>query len=143
VDTNPSEIEVLNICMLPFLDSPGDHGAFIIDISTRLLLGKFCYKVCRPVNRRLIMSQQSSVDESNRILCEQYALHQIIEHLDAVDKMTRYCSFPSPNFLWAMLIKLYWQMTEIRVHAEKSAERFSVPIAIIAQQCKCGTIKYI
>jgi hypothetical protein len=45
------EIEVLNVCMLPFLDSPGDHRAFIIDISTRLLLGEFCYKVCRPISR--------------------------------------------------------------------------------------------
>ena len=38
-----SEIEILNMCMLPFLDSPGDHQAFIIDISTRLLLGEFRY----------------------------------------------------------------------------------------------------
>ena len=39
------EIEVLNVCMLPFLDSPGNHHAFIIDISTRSLLGEFWYKV--------------------------------------------------------------------------------------------------
>jgi hypothetical protein len=35
------EIVVLNVCMLPFLDSPGDHRALIIDISTRSLLGEF------------------------------------------------------------------------------------------------------
>jgi hypothetical protein len=35
------EIEVLNVCMLPFLDSPGDYRAFIIEISTRSLLGAF------------------------------------------------------------------------------------------------------
>ena len=35
------EIEVLNVCMLPFLDSPGDHCAFIIDISTRPFLASF------------------------------------------------------------------------------------------------------
>ncbi len=62
-----SEIEVLNVCMLPFLDSPGDHRAFIIDISTRSLLGEFRYKVCHPVSRCLITSQQCSVDEYNRI----------------------------------------------------------------------------
>jgi hypothetical protein len=33
-----SEIEVMSICMLPFLNCPGDHQAFIIDVSTRLLL---------------------------------------------------------------------------------------------------------
>jgi hypothetical protein len=57
------EIEVLNERMLPFLDSPGDHRAFIIDISTRLLLGEFWYKVCRPISRRLITSLQGSVNK--------------------------------------------------------------------------------
>jgi hypothetical protein len=63
-----SEIEVLNVCMLPFLDSPGNHCTFITDISTRSLLGEFRYKVCHPVSRRLITSHQCSVDEYNRIV---------------------------------------------------------------------------
>jgi hypothetical protein len=75
--------------MLPFLDSPGDPRAFIIDISTRSLLGEFRYKVCHPVSRCLIMSYQSLVDEYNRIVQEQFAQHRIVERLDAVDKMTR------------------------------------------------------
>jgi hypothetical protein len=102
-----SEIEILNVCMLPFLDSPGDHRAFTIDISTRSLLGEFHYKVCRPVSRPLIMSQQRSVDKYNRIVQEQFAWHRIVERLEAVDNMTCYCGFPSPNFLRAMTIKLY------------------------------------
>jgi hypothetical protein len=102
-----SEIEVMNICMLPFLDCPGGHRAFIINVSTRLLLGEFCYKICRPVSHRLITSQQSLVNKYNRIVREQFARHRIVKHLDAVDKMTRYCGFPSPNFLQAMIIKLY------------------------------------
>ncbi len=84
------EIEVLNVYMLPFLDSPGDHRAFIIDISTRSLLGEFRYKVYRPISRRLITSQQRSVDEYNRIVKEQFDRHRIVIRLDAVDKMTRY-----------------------------------------------------
>ncbi len=64
------EIEVLHVCLLPFLDS--NHRAFIIDISTRSLLGKYRYKVCRPVSHRLIMLQQGSVDEYNRIIREQF-----------------------------------------------------------------------
>jgi hypothetical protein len=92
------EIEALNVCMLPLLDSPGDHQAFIIDISTRLLLGEFCYKVCCPISHCLITSQQSSVNEYNRIVHKQFDQHRIVEHLDAVNNMTRYCGFPSPNF---------------------------------------------
>ena len=32
--------------------------------------------------------------------------------------MTRYCGYPSPKWLRSMIIKLYKQMTEIRVHAD-------------------------
>jgi hypothetical protein len=112
--------------MLPFLDSPGDHRVFIIDISTRLLLGEFCYKVCCPISHCLITPQQSSVDEYNRIVHKQFDQHWIIERLNAVDKMTCYCGFPSPNFLQAMIIKLYRQMrqmAEIRVLAEKKCRK--------------------
>ena len=104
-----------------------DHRAFIINISTRSLLGEFRYKVCRPISRHLIMSQQGSADEYNRIVHEQFDQHRIVERLDAVDKMTRYCGFPAPNFLRAMIIKLYRQMTEIRIHAEKKCGKILRP----------------
>ncbi len=41
--------------------------------------------------------------------------------------MTRYCGLPTPNFLRAMIIKLYSQMTEIRVHAEKKCRKILRP----------------
>jgi hypothetical protein len=41
--------------------------------------------------------------------------------------MTRYSGFLSPNFLLAMIIKLYWQMTEIRIHAEKKCRKILHP----------------
>jgi len=113
--------------MLPFLDSPDNHRAFIINISTRKLLGEFWYKVCRPISRRLIMSQQGSVDQYNRIVHEQFNQQGIVECLEAVDKISRYCGFPTPNFLRTMIIKLYRQMTEIRIHAEKKCQKILQP----------------
>jgi hypothetical protein len=56
------EIKINNLGMLSFAESPGDQRLFIIDISTCSLLGEFRYKVCRPVSRRLVTSQQQSVD---------------------------------------------------------------------------------
>ena len=56
------EIEIVNLGMLPFVESPGDHRSFIIDISIRSLLREFRYKICRPVSRRLVTSQQQSVN---------------------------------------------------------------------------------
>jgi len=89
------------------------------DISTLSLLGEFQFKICQQVSRWLVTSQQASVRRYNETICEQFAIHRILERLDAVDKMTHYCGYPSPGWLCAMIIKLYKQMTEIRVHAEK------------------------
>ena len=41
--------------------------------------------------------------------------------------MTRYCGYPSPGWLRAMIIKLYRQMTEIRVNAKKKCRKILRP----------------
>jgi hypothetical protein len=120
-------IEIVQLGMLSFVESPGDHRSFIIKVSTCLLLGDFRYKVCQPVSRRLVTSQQQSVDRYNQIVQEQFNTHQIVKRLNAVDKMTWYCRYPSPNWLRAMIIKLYKQMSEIRVHAEKNCQKILWP----------------
>ena len=50
-----------------------------------------------------------------------------MERLDAVDRMMRYCGNPSPGWLRAMIIKLYKQMKEIRVHTEKKFRKILRP----------------
>jgi hypothetical protein len=73
------------------------------------------------------MSQTDSVRRYNEIVQEQFKIHRIVERLDAVDKMTCYCGYPSPGWLRAMIIKLYKQMTEIGVHAEKKCRKILRP----------------
>ena len=121
------EIEIVNLCMLTFAESPGDHRSLCFDISTRSLLGEYRFKICRPVSRRLVTSQQDSVTRYNQIVIDQFEIHRILERMDAVDKMTRYCGYPSPCWLHAMITKLYKQMTEIRVHAEKKCRKILRP----------------
>ncbi len=118
---------IVNLSMLTFADSPGDHRRLCFDISTRSLLGEFKHKIYRPVSRRLVISQQSSVKRYNKIVCKQFNLHHIVERMEAVDKMTRYCGYPSPGWLRAMIIKMYKQMTEIRVHAKKNCRKVLRP----------------
>jgi hypothetical protein len=113
--------------MLSFMESPGDHRSFIIDISTRLLLGEFRFKVCRPISRCLVTSQQQSVNRYNKIVRDQFNTHHIVERMNAIDKMARYCGYPSSPWLRAMITKLYKQMTEIRVHAEKDCRKILQP----------------
>ncbi len=47
--------------------------------------------------------------------------------MDAVDKMTKYCGNPSPRWLRLMIIKLYKQMTKIRIHTEKRCRNILRP----------------
>jgi hypothetical protein len=117
------EVEIVNLCMLTFAESLSDHRSLCFDISTRSLLGEFRYKICWPVSWRLVTSQLSSVKQYNEIVREQFKIHCIVERLDAVNKMTRYCGYPSPGWLRTMIIRLYKQMTEIRVHAKKRCRK--------------------
>jgi hypothetical protein len=41
--------------------------------------------------------------------------------------MTQYCGYPPPPWLHSMIIKLYKQMTEIRVHAKKHCRKILKP----------------
>jgi hypothetical protein len=113
------EVEIVNLAMLTFAESPGDHCSFILDVSMHSLLGVHRYKVCHSVSRRLVISQESSVKRYNAIIREQFKIHRIEEHLNAVNNMTRYCGYPLPPWLRSMIIKLYRQMTETRIHDKK------------------------
>ncbi len=121
------DIEIVNIAMLNFAESPGDHRSLILDVSTQSLLGIYRYKICRPVSRGLVTSQVSSVQRYNEILREQFSIHRIEEQMTAVNNMTGYCGYPSPPWLCSMIIKLYKQMTEIRVHAKKKCRKILSP----------------
>ncbi len=99
----------------------------LFDISTGSLLGKFRDKVCHPVSRRLVTLQVDSVKRYNETVRDQFEVHRIVERMDAVDKMTKYCGNPSPQWLCLMIIKLYKQMTKIRIHAEKGYRKILRP----------------
>jgi hypothetical protein len=117
------EVKIVNLTMLTFVESPGDHQLFALDVSTQSLLGLYRYKVCRLASHRLITSQETSVKRYNAIIREQFEIHRIEEWLNAVDNMMQYCGYPSPRWLHLMIIKLYKQMMEIRIHAEKNCRK--------------------
>ncbi len=92
--------------MLNFAESPGDHRSLLFDVSMHSLLGEFRYKICHPVSRQLVTSQADAVRRYNKIVREQFEIHRIVERMDAVDKMMRYCRYPAPRWLRVMIIKL-------------------------------------
>jgi hypothetical protein len=133
------EVEIVNLSMLNFAESPSNHRSLLFDISTRSLLGEFRYKVCCPVSCRLVTSQADSVKRYNKIVRDQFKVHRIVERIDTVDKMTKYCGNPSPRWLCLMIIKLYKQMTKIRIHAEKRCRKILRSESNFSPTVKKGT----
>jgi hypothetical protein len=84
------EVEIVNLAMLNFAESPRNHRSFILDVSPRSLLSVYQYKICWQLSRRLVTSQGGSVRRYNKIIREQFSIHRIEQCMNAVDNMTRY-----------------------------------------------------
>ena len=121
------EIEIVNLFMLNFADSPGDHRSLILDVSTCSMFGEKLNKICKPVSRRLITSQRLSVMRYNKIVQEQCIIHQIQEQMYAIDRLTSYYGYPVPKWLEVRMVKVHSQLTEIRQHAEKKCRKIQTP----------------
>ncbi len=57
------EVEIVNLSMLTFAECPGDPQSFILEVSTRSLLGVYRYKVCQPVSQQLVILQRIVCDK--------------------------------------------------------------------------------
>jgi len=40
------ELEILNLCMLNYVDCPGDHRSLLLDVITRSMIGEFLNTIC-------------------------------------------------------------------------------------------------
>ena len=109
--------------MLPFINSPGEHRARGIKVSTRFIIGDHLHKIDRPEGRRLVMCQHKAVNRYNNIVEEHFKIHRMEELMNALDNLIVICGRPGPMWLKSMIIKLYKQMDEIRIHGEKKCRK--------------------
>ena len=123
------DVEIKVFCVLSVLDSTCDHRSWLLAVTTRSMLGYELLKIVRPPGRRLVTTQPRSVKTYTEIVKNQFLLHRIPERMDAVDKLSRICGTPTSPWLRSMMIKLYQQMDEIRVHTEKKCRKFITPAA--------------
>ena len=84
---------------------------------------------CKTPGRRLVSTQPRSVTTYNKTVKQQFRLHRIPERMDVVDRLSRICDTPTSPWLKSMMVKLYQQIEEIRVHAEKKCRDFLTPAA--------------
>ena len=62
-----------------------DHRGMVFDVTTRLLLGKYKARVEKAGCRRLISSNQGSVDRYNKLVEDQVKRHKLRKKLDELD----------------------------------------------------------
>ena len=83
------EIEIIYFCMLPFANSPGDQRVWMIEMTTRSVVGKDLYKIDRSVVRTLVNIKPHTAKRCNEIVEKQFKIHRIEERMNAVDNLTQ------------------------------------------------------
>ena len=101
------DIEATAFCMLGFMESPGDHRSWLIEVTTTSMLGKDLLKIVRPPGRRLVTTQPKSVRKYNEIVEQQFQIHRIPDRMDVVENLSIICGKPTPPWLRSMMIKLF------------------------------------
>jgi len=123
------DVEVTVFCMLSFMKSPGDHRGWIIEVTTRSMLGKDLLRITRTPGRKLVSTQPRSVKRYNESVEKQFLLHRIPQRMDAVENLSRICGSLTSPWLKNMMLNLYRQMDEVRIYAEKKCRGFMIPAA--------------
>ena len=70
--------------MLGFMESPGDHRSWLVECTTRSMLGEDLLKIVRPPGRKPVTTQPKYVKRYNEIVEQQFQIHRITERMDAV-----------------------------------------------------------
>lgn len=112
------DVEIANICAMPIGYGVGDHRSFILDISTRSIVGLHPQPVKRPSARRLNTKIPNCSDTYISILENQLLQHKIIPKLDTLRR------HPLPNTqLQATLDSIDQTVSQLMLHAEKSCRK--------------------
>ena len=61
------DVEITSFCVLSFLDGTGDHRSWLLEVTTRSMIGRELLKIVRPPDRRLVSTQPKSVKTYNQI----------------------------------------------------------------------------
>ena len=63
--------------MLPFVNNPGDHRIWTVEVSTRFIIEEHLFNMDHPTGRRLGMGQPKAANRYTGIVVEQFKIHRI------------------------------------------------------------------
>ena len=96
----------------------GDHRAFILDITTRSLVGHNPQPIKRPTARRLNTRIPGCADTYNFILEKQVTQHRIITQLNAIHQQGR-----STDQIQQKLDTIDKKLAQLMHHVEKNCQK--------------------
>ena len=99
------DMEVPTFYMLHFINSPGDHRAWVINVSTHFIIGELLHVIDHPARRRLVMRRPKVFNIFNEILEEEFKMHRIEERINVIDNLTMMYGRPGPMRLRSMIIE--------------------------------------
>jgi hypothetical protein len=112
------DIEIRNICAMPIGYGVGDHRAFILDVSTRSLVGLNPQPIKRPTARRLNTKIPHCADRYNNILERHIIYHKLIPKLNEAHQ----CG-GTPETLQAKLDAIDQTSTQLMRNSEKQCRK--------------------
>ena len=121
------DVDITAYMMLSFHESPGDHRAYIFEITSLSMFGEFSYKIQRGNARRLTMANERAVRSYNSIKMEQFKRHNIEQRQCELRILSEASSAGLSDELKRKWQLLHKQVDEIHIHAEKRCRDLKFP----------------
>ena len=116
-------LEVTQLLLLPWISSVGDHRSWIVEFTTRSMLGPYLLCVQKTLGRRLVTTNYKSLMKNNAIVKVKFEKHKILPCLNLLIKMSdKYCGSP-PEWLVIKIQKFHREMDQLRLHAERKCRK--------------------
>ena len=99
-------LEITQLIMFPFMESVGDHRSWIVEFTTRSVLGVNLVKIQRSVGRRLVSTNEKATSRYNELVRKLFEQHNIVGRMkDLLCKSETYC-FPGPEILSGRVVRV-------------------------------------
>ena len=92
-------LEVTQLLQLPHISSIGDHKTWIVEITTRSMLGCNLLKIQRTIGRRLTLSNHGAVTEFIRLVKKGCEEHDISHRMKDCLRLVKKIGTPTPKWL--------------------------------------------
>ena len=117
-------LEITQLLMLPFIESVGDHRTWLVEFTTRSMLGTNLVKIQRAVARRLVSTNEKATNNYNSLVEKHFGEHKVIERLNMFIEKSDLCEYPPPEWLERKIKGLHVEMDELRMSASEKCRKY-------------------